>query len=96
MVRQLLSIMLLAAGAAMAQEEEVTLKPGPGQDETTISCFTCHTLNYIRMNSMFLTQEAWKAEVTKMREAFGASIDEDTANAIVKYLTATYGVPPKS
>jgi uncharacterized protein (DUF697 family) len=48
------------------------------------------------MNSVFLTPDAWKAEVAKMREAYGAPIDDDTAAAIVKYLSATYGVPPKS
>ena len=63
---------------------------------STTSCAVCHTLNYIRMNSVFLTPDAWKAEVAKMREAYGAPIDDDTAAAIVKYLSATYGVPPKS
>ena len=40
--------------------------------------------------------EAWKVEVTKMREAYGAPIDDDTANTIMKYLSTTYGVQPKS
>ena len=31
-----------------------------------------------------------------MRELLGAPIDDDTANTIVKYLSATYAVPPKS
>jgi hypothetical protein len=48
------------------------------------------------MNSVFLTPDAWKAEVTKMREAFGAPIDDDTATTIVKYLSATYAAQPKS
>jgi mono/diheme cytochrome c family protein len=77
-------------------QEAVTLKPGPGQDVVTTSCSVCHTLNYIRMNSVFLTPDAWKAEVTKMREALGAPIDDDTANTIVKYLSANYAVQPKS
>ena len=75
----------------------MTLKPGPGLDAVQASCATCHTLNYIRMNSVFLTPDVWKAEVTKMRTAFGAPIDDDTANTIVKYLSATYAAqPPKS
>ena len=48
-------------------------------DVVTSSCATCHTLNYIRMNSVFLTPDAWKAEVTKMRAAFGAPIDDEAA-----------------
>ena len=92
MLRHLLPAMLFAVTPAMAQE----LKAGPGQDAVVASCAICHTLNYIRMNSAFLTPDAWKAEVAKMRDAYGAPIDDDTAAAIVKYLSATYGVPPKS
>ena len=95
MFRLVLVASMICAAPVLAQEA-VTLKPGPGQDETTISCAVCHTLNYIRMNSVFLTPDAWKAEVTKMREAFGAPIDDDTANTIVKYLSATYASQPKS
>lgn len=95
MLRHLLAVVLFGATPALAQEQ-VTLKPGPGLDSVTTSCSVCHTLNYIRMNSAFLTADAWKAEVTKMRDALGAPIDDDTANTIVKYLSATYAVPPKS
>jgi mono/diheme cytochrome c family protein len=95
MFRHLLPVVLFSAMPALAQEP-ATLNPGPGLDAVTTSCSICHTLNYIRMNSVFLTQDAWKAEVTKMRELLGAPIDDDTANTIVKYLSATYAVPPKS
>jgi mono/diheme cytochrome c family protein len=74
-------------------EASVVLKPGPGLEATTVSCGVCHTLNYIKMNSVFLTGDAWKGEVTKMRSAFGAPIDDETAASIVSYLTAQYGVP---
>jgi len=90
MFRYLAIASLFAVTPALAQEQ-VSIKPGLGQDEVTSSCATCHTLNYIRMNSPFLTSDAWKAEVTKMREAFGAPIDDDTVNTIVKYLSANYG-----
>lgn len=90
-----LAIALLIASPALA-EEAVPLKPGTGLDAVQASCGTCHTLNYIRMNSVFLTPDAWKAEVTKMRSALGAPIDDDTADTIVKYLSANYGVPAKS
>jgi mono/diheme cytochrome c family protein len=95
MVRLLLVALLFGATPVLAQEA-VTLKPGPGQDVATISCSVCHTLNYIRMNSVFLTPDAWKAEVTKMREAYGAPIDDDTANTIAKYLAETYAAQPKT
>jgi hypothetical protein len=95
MVRIVTIVALFAATPALAQQA-VPLKPGPGADAVTASCDTCHTLGYIRMNSPFLTPEAWKAEVAKMRDAFGAPIDDDVANVIVKYLSVNYGVPPKS
>jgi sulfite dehydrogenase (cytochrome) subunit B len=92
---RLLTVALLLAVPALA-DEPVLLKPGAGLDAVQTSCSICHTLNYIRMNSVFLTPEAWKAEVTKMRTALGAPIDDDTANTIVKYLSANYAAQPKS
>ncbi len=95
MFRCLTVALLLAAPAALA-DEPVALKPGAGLDAVQASCAICHTLNYIRMNSVFLTPDVWKAEVTKMRTAYGAPIDDDTAAAIIQYLSATYAVAPKS
>jgi mono/diheme cytochrome c family protein len=94
-MRGILTIALLLATPALA-DEPAPLKPAPGLDAVQASCSTCHTLNYIRMNSPFLTADAWKAEVTKMRAALGAPIDDDTAATIVKYLSDNYAVPPKS
>jgi mono/diheme cytochrome c family protein len=92
---RLLTVALLFAVPALA-DEPVPLKPGAGLDAVQASCGICHTLNYIRMNSVFLTPDAWKAEVTKMRIALGAPIDDDAANTIVKYLSANYAAQPKS
>ena len=93
MVRHFVIVTLLAASPALAQEA-VPLKPGPGADAVAGSCGTCHTLNYIRMNSVFLTPDAWKAEVTKMQTLLGAPIDDAVAATIVQYLSANYAVPP--
>jgi len=78
---------------AMAQR--VPLAAGPGKDTVEGGCATCHSLSYIPMNSHFMSPETWKAEVTKMRAAFGAPIDDDAANEIIAYLVANYGAPPK-
>lgn len=67
------------------------IRPGPGRETVEVACATCHTLDYIRMNAPFMTADVWKAEVTKMRTAFGAPIDDDAAAEIVKYLVAQYG-----
>ena len=89
-----LPVFLLLAAPALA--DEPVLKPGPGQDVVQASCAVCHTLNYIRMNSVFLTPDGWKAEVTKMRTAYGAPIDDDNASTIIKYLSETYAAAPKT
>jgi hypothetical protein len=47
------------------------------------------------MNSPFLTAGEWKAEVTKMRAAYGAPIDDETATKIETYLGSQYGVAGK-
>lgn len=94
MFRYVLLASLFAAAPAVA-EDTVTLKPGPELETVSTTCSVCHTLNYIRMNSPFLSPDGWKAEVTKMQKAFGAPYDDDTAAVIVKYLVANYGAPPK-
>jgi mono/diheme cytochrome c family protein len=86
------ALLSLAATPALA-EEPVQLKSGPGQDVVETRCNACHSLDYVRMNSPYLTSDGWKAEVAKMRTAFGAEIDDAEADAIVKYLTVTYGPP---
>lgn len=92
MIRFLLVASLVAATPALAQQQ-VTLKPGPGLDAVTATCATCHTLNYIRMNSPFLTSDGWKGEVTKMQQAYGGPFDDETAATIVKYLSENYAAP---
>lgn len=81
----------LAAGAACADELAVGLKPGAGLEAVQDNCRTCHSLDYIPMNSPFLDAAGWNAEVGKMIKAYGAPIGEADAKAIAAYLTANYG-----
>lgn len=83
--------LVLVAGPVLADEPEIALKPGAGLDITVANCSGCHSLDYIPMNSVFLTPDGWKAEVTKMRQAFAAPIDQPAADAILQYLSASYG-----
>jgi len=78
-----------------ADAQNTQLPAGPGKDEVESGCATCHSLGYIPMNSRFQTQAQWRAEVTKMRMAFGAPIDDAAADAIVAYLTANFAIPVK-
>ncbi len=90
MSRLLVLLPLLFATPAFADD---TLRPGPGRETAEAYCAMCHSLGYIRMNAPFLSADVWKAEVVKMRVAFGAPIDDETAAEIVRYLTAQYAKP---
>lgn len=84
--------LVLFASAAMAADDPVPLKPGPGSELASAACNACHTSNYILMNSTFMAPATWKAEVTKMRVVFGAPIDDAVAQSITDYLIANYAV----
>ena len=82
---------VLLAGTAMADEQEIKLKPGAGLDKVESNCQACHTLAYIPMNSVYLNAAGWDAEVGKMIKAYGAPIDDADAAAIKAYLSKNYG-----
>jgi hypothetical protein len=82
----------LIASPALADEQVITLKPGPGLDKVESNCAACHTLAYIPMNSPFLNAAGWDAAVNKMINALKAPIDEADAKAIKEYLAKNYGI----
>lgn len=81
--------LLFSAGPLAA--EEAALKVAPGHEVVQNNCAACHSLDYIRMNSPFLTPDVWGAEVTKMIKTYGAPIDEADAKIITDYLVRNYG-----
>ena len=81
----------VAAGIVVAQERRIELKDGPGRAQVEANCGSCHSLDYIVMNSPFLDRNGWDGSVTKMIKAFGAPIGAEDAKAIVEYLSANYG-----
>jgi mono/diheme cytochrome c family protein len=85
------AVAIAATSAALADETAITLKDGPGKDIVENNCATCHSLDYIRINSPFPDRKLWEAEVTKMIKAFGAPIDDADAKAITEYLVRNYG-----
>jgi len=88
-------LLLACCVASPALAQRAPLPPGPGKDVVEAACATCHSLSYIPMNSHFMTPDVWQSEVTKMRAAFGAPIDDDAANTITAYLAAHYATAPK-
>jgi sulfite dehydrogenase (cytochrome) subunit B len=89
------ALIALAAAASTVRGEEkpVPLKPGPGEDVAAANCNACHSLDYIRINAPFMTGKAWEAEVSKMINAFGATIEPADAKTITDYLARNYGKP---
>jgi len=92
-MKRALAVALVAAAsvAAMAGEEKVRLKDGPGLDKVQQNCVACHSLDYIPLNSPFLDQKGWEATVTKMNKAYGAPIKPEDVSVIAEYLAKNYG-----
>lgn len=82
---------LLGIAAAAAAQENVQLKEAPGKDVVIRNCQTCHSLDYIIMNSPFLDRKGWEASVNKMIKTMGAPIPDDQVASIVDYLATNYG-----
>jgi sulfite dehydrogenase (cytochrome) subunit B len=81
----------LIASSALADEQVIKLKQGPGLDKVEANCSACHTLAYIPMNSPILNAAGWDAAVNKMINALKAPIDAEDAKAIKEYLAKNYG-----
>ncbi len=84
---------IVAAVEASADEAAVTLKQAPGHEAVEQNCGACHSLDYVRINSRFLSPKQWEAEVGKMINVFGAPIEPSDAKAIVDYLSKNYAGP---
>jgi mono/diheme cytochrome c family protein len=82
----------VTVGFATADESAVQLKQAPGLDKVESNCGGCHSLDYVPMNSPFLSAAGWDAEVAKMINAFGAPIDQADAKTIADYLKSNYGM----
>jgi hypothetical protein len=81
----------LLAVAAYGGESPVKLVNGAQATLVQLRCSTCHSLDYIVMNSPFLTRVAWETEVRKMMKVMGAPIPENDVAPMVDYLTEHYG-----
>lgn len=65
------------------------LEEGEGKAEVDGYCSTCHSTRYITMQPP-LPGATWDAEVTKMKKTFGATIPDETAAKITRYLQEHY------
>jgi mono/diheme cytochrome c family protein len=63
-----------------------TLFPaGDGADIANGQCLICHSAGMV-LRQPPLTQDEWRSEVNKMRNAFGAPLPADQVDALVRYL----------
>ena len=85
-----LAFVLVAADQRVAYklppERAVQLPPGADAELAQGVCSACHSLDYIKHQPPNMGRAFWNAEVTKMREAYGAEIDDDSAQKIAAYL----------
>ena len=89
-----IAAILLAASLAVpahAQDKALQLKKGDGVDMVEVYCSSCHSLDYVLMNSPFPNAALWDAEVSKMITVFGAPISDADAKIIADYLKKHYG-----
>ena len=80
----------LACRTVVAGEESIHLSDAPGAQLTSVSCATCHSLDYIPMNAPVMNRASWEKTVHKMIDKFGAPIRPEDVPAILDYLTAHY------
>jgi len=90
-MKRLLLLVLLPVTAAAADEGQFRLKEGAGRELVEANCATCHSLDYIQMNSPFLDKKGWEATLSKMVNAMGAPIAKEDVPMIVEYLNQHYG-----
>lgn len=74
--------------------DDTRFKPGPGVELAMANCVICHSSDYIATQPP-LDRAAWGAIVQKMREKYGAPVLTNNVEAIVQYLSSTYGKSDK-
>jgi hypothetical protein len=64
--------------------------PGVGADIASTQCLICHSAGMI-LTQPPLKKEEWRAEIMKMRTAYGAPILQDQVDGLSEYLTNING-----
>jgi mono/diheme cytochrome c family protein len=73
-----------------ASDESFT--PGVGADIASSQCLICHSAGMV-LTQPPLKKEEWRAEIMKMRSAYGAPIPEDQVEGLSEYLKNINGRP---
>jgi mono/diheme cytochrome c family protein len=67
-----------------------TFGPGAGQSVAQANCTICHAADYVYMQPP-LTEVQWRAEVMKMKTAYGAPLNDGDVETLVTYLVGQNG-----
>jgi mono/diheme cytochrome c family protein len=67
-----------------------TYKDGPNVALARAKCSACHSAEYVYTQPA-LTKAAWRVEVLKMKNAYGAPIDDADVDGLVDYLMSQNG-----
>jgi hypothetical protein len=87
----LVLLLTLLGVSAYGGEATIKLTSDARTALVQLRCSTCHSLDYVAMNSPFLVRAGWEAEVRKMIKVMGAPIPDNDVAPIVDYLTQYYG-----
>lgn len=73
--------------------ETASYKPSrlPGYNLTLQRCLICHSAQYVATQPASSPRSYWDATVHKMKNAFGAPVNDEDIPLIVEYLFKTYG-----
>lgn len=82
------AFLLLTAAYALPEEKMPSLGDSPDAQLTAGICAACHSLDYITHQPPGMGQAFWTAEVTKMRSAYGAPIEDADAARIAAFLAS--------
>ena len=67
-----------------------TFPPGVGADIATSRCLICHSAGMV-LRQPPLTKDEWRAEIVKMRSAYGAPMPDDQVDGLSEYLNSIGG-----
>jgi mono/diheme cytochrome c family protein len=67
-----------------------TFPPGVGADIATSQCLICHSAGMV-LRQPPLTKDEWRAEIMKMRSAYGAPLPDDQVDGLSEYLKSIGG-----
>jgi len=65
---------------------------GVGADVAASQCLICHSAGMV-LRQPPLTKDEWRAEIMKMRSAYGAPIPDDQVDGLSEYLQRISGQP---